>query len=263
MNIDILEEDDRRIKFVIEDATPQLANALRRVMVAKIPTMAIEEVAFTNNTSGLFDEMIAHRLGMIPWEFDADAYNLPDECDCDGEGCPSCEVRMVLERQGDDVLASHLKPTDKDVQPKNPDIKIVELLGDQELELEAVARLGIGQTHAKFQAANTSYKHRPIVRVNGDEVDNPEEAAKVAPDRVKNADGAVEADEDIVYAMEETVDLEEGDEIELEERDDAFLFQIESVSGYSPRELARQAASIISEDLDEFEEASKEAINEL
>ena len=255
MDVNVLKDDGRKMKFVLEDATPQFANSLRRTMIGKVPTMAIEEVDFINNTSGLFDEIIAHRMGMIPWKFPVDEYNLPEECDCDGEGCPQCQVEMVLKKEGESfVKAKNIKPTDKKVENVNPEILIVKLLEDQEIELEARANLGIGKDHAKFQAATAAYRYYPTVRINGEEVENSEEAANVAPKPVKKAEGAVEADEEIVYAMENTVDIEEGDEVELEEDEDRFIFTVESVSGLTTEQIVTKAVDILKEETEEFEE---------
>lgn len=43
-----------------------IANALRRILISEIPTMAIEKVMIYNNTSIIQDEILAHRLGLIP-----------------------------------------------------------------------------------------------------------------------------------------------------------------------------------------------------
>jgi DNA-directed RNA polymerase I and III subunit RPAC1 len=47
-----------------------IANAFRRILLAEIPTMAIEKVYINNNTSVIQDEVLAHRLGLIPLKAD-------------------------------------------------------------------------------------------------------------------------------------------------------------------------------------------------
>jgi DNA-directed RNA polymerase I and III subunit RPAC1 len=43
-----------------------IANAFRRILIAEVPTVAIEHCYFTNNTSVIQDEVLAQRLGLIP-----------------------------------------------------------------------------------------------------------------------------------------------------------------------------------------------------
>lgn len=47
-----------------------IANAIRRTMIAEVPLMAIEKVFVTNNTSVIPDEILVHRLGLIPIRVD-------------------------------------------------------------------------------------------------------------------------------------------------------------------------------------------------
>ena len=42
------------------------ANAFRRILLSEIPTLAIEDVYMFNNTSIIQDEVLSHRLGLIP-----------------------------------------------------------------------------------------------------------------------------------------------------------------------------------------------------
>ncbi len=160
MDVTITDESDDTITFELSGATPAFANALRRTMIGEVPTLAIENVTFTQNSSGLFDEIVAHRLGMIPWEYDPEKYEFRDECDCE-DGCMQCTVTMVLDRDGEaNVVAADMKPTDDEVTPANPDTKIVELKEDGNIELEAEAIKGRGRDHAKWQAANASYSYQ-------------------------------------------------------------------------------------------------------
>ena len=62
--------DEEEIVFDLIGAEPPLANALRRILIAEIPTMAIEKVELWQNTSIIPDENLAHRLGLIPLAVD-------------------------------------------------------------------------------------------------------------------------------------------------------------------------------------------------
>lgn len=62
----MLHINEEEIVFDLVGAEPPLANALRRILIAEIPTMAIERVNMWQNTSIIPDENLAHRVGLIP-----------------------------------------------------------------------------------------------------------------------------------------------------------------------------------------------------
>ncbi len=159
MDVTITAETDDMLEFELEDASVELANALRRTMIGGVETLAVEEVSVSRNNSGLFDEILAHRLGMVPWEFDPGQHTRPDQCDCD-DGCPKCEVSMALQAEGPGaVTADDISVPAEDVEPANPETVVVELQEDGELDLEMTAQLGTGRDHAKWQAANAAYSY--------------------------------------------------------------------------------------------------------
>ena len=136
----------------IEDAEMYFVNSLRRVMLAELPKLAIDDVIIYDNTSALFDEIIAHRLGLIPIPTDLQILAFRSECKCGGKGCPSCTVRYTLSKEGECVVYSG------DLQPEHPSyaitetlVPIVELTKEQRIILEVEAVLGRGKDHAKWQ----------------------------------------------------------------------------------------------------------------
>ncbi len=60
------ELNEEEIVFDLIGVEPPLANALRRILISEIPTMAIEKVEMWQNTSIIPDENLAHRLGLVP-----------------------------------------------------------------------------------------------------------------------------------------------------------------------------------------------------
>src|SRR3989344_4066327 len=81
MEIKLLENNKKegKVSFMIKKTSPAFANSLRKYILEKVPAMAIEDVEFRKNGSILYDEMIAHRLGLIPLSTDLKSYNLPQE----------------------------------------------------------------------------------------------------------------------------------------------------------------------------------------
>lgn len=159
MKVTVLSKTDSEMKLVVEGIKTSFASALRRIMISEIPTMAIEWVDFKKNDSALTDEVLANRLGLVPLTFDAQAYNLPNECKCGGKGCSRCQVKLVLKKNIPGVVyAGDMKSIAKDVKPLHEKIPITELFEDQEIHLEATAQLGVGRDHVKWQGAVVGYK---------------------------------------------------------------------------------------------------------
>lgn len=168
MDIKVLSKDQDTLRFVLSGVKPAFANALRRIMVSEVPVMAIDDVMILENNSVMYDEILAHRLGLIPITTDLESYNLPEECTCKSElGCSKCRASLSLEIEASDpvevVYTSHLKPENPEIRPVSDKIPIVKLAQGQRVKLEAFARLGKGRTHAKWQpvsAATYSYDEK-------------------------------------------------------------------------------------------------------
>jgi len=65
--MNILERpDDNTLTFELIHTDVSFVNALRRIMIADVPTVAIEHVYMWNNSSIVHDEVLSHRIGLVP-----------------------------------------------------------------------------------------------------------------------------------------------------------------------------------------------------
>lgn len=258
MKIEILNKNDSEIRFLVEGIKPSFASALRRIMISEIPTMVIEWVDFKSNDSVLNDEIIANRLGLIPLTFDQKAYNLPSECGCKGKECSRCQVKLTLKKKGPSMVYSgDLKSNAKDVKAVFDKIPIVELFENQELQFEAIAQLGVGREHVKWQCAVVGYKSKPNVII-GKNVDAKSEYANSCPVKILKIDGnrLVVTDPLKCIMCMQCVEASEN-KIKIEALEDSFIFNVETASGLSAEDVVTTAAEILENKLKEFEKNLK------
>lgn len=216
MKIRFLELTNTSARFVLSEATPALANALRRALLGEIPKLAIDKVEILlgnirdesgkeyESVTPLFDEIIAHRLALVPLPTDL-SMKFPDECSCKGEGCPSCSVIYTINKKGPCVVYSgDLIPLgDPKFKPVDDLIPIVKINEKQAVLLYATAVMGRGKEHAKWQVAHAvGYKYYPHVQINAEKCNACMECLKYCPKKVfESQDGKV------VVKAEEACDL--------------------------------------------------------
>ncbi|PVI08249.1 DNA-directed RNA polymeras-like proteines I and III subunit RPAC1 [Periconia macrospinosa] len=173
-----------------------IANAFRRILIAEVPTLAIEDVFIYQNTSIIQDEVFAHRLGLIPLCADRLSlhnmgwYIKPTEGESNGneltdENCVILHLQVKCEwKEGglekaakgetnpnelyvnhsvyarDLVWQKHGRqlewPEDDPVRAVYPDILIAKMRPGQEVIMKLHAYKGIGQDHAKFSPVATA-----------------------------------------------------------------------------------------------------------
>ncbi|CAL1707555.1 unnamed protein product [Somion occarium] len=154
-----------KVKFVLENVDLALANSIRRVMMADIPTIAIDMVEIESNTTVLPDEFIAHRLGQIPLVSTNcdEAIRYTRDCTC-MDGCKYCTVILNLNvacnEEGKTMMitSNHLEVAlwgeevdqiGKDEIGVEP-ILITKIRKGMELKVRCVAKKGIAKEHAKW-----------------------------------------------------------------------------------------------------------------
>jgi DNA-directed RNA polymerase subunit D len=145
MNLTVLSEQDNKMEFLLRGPMTAFANLLRRYGMGQVPVFAIDKVTFYENSSAMFDEYIAHRIGQVPLTADFSR--------------PSDEIIFTLEAEGPaTVFSGDLKSTDPKIKAALTNLPLVKLLEGQNIRLEAKARMGIGRQHAKFQPGLIAYE---------------------------------------------------------------------------------------------------------
>ncbi|WP_297549837.1 DNA-directed RNA polymerase subunit D [Thermococcus sp.] len=245
----ILEKREDSIKFIVEGIDVAFANALRRTILAEVPTFAVDEVEFFENDSALFDEIIAHRLAMIPLTTPVERFSL-DSLELD-----DYTVTLSLEAEGPGVVYSgDLKSSDEEIKPANPDIPIVKLAEGQRLVFNAYAKLGRGKDHAKWQPGFVYYKYLTRIHVSK-EVPDWEELKGLAERRglpVEEKDDELVITTTKAFYLPRKFEPYEGEKIREEVVPETFVFTVETNGELPVEEIVSIALKILMRKSDRF-----------
>ncbi len=271
MDIEVLESIENRIRFVVSKATPELVNSLRRTLLSDIPKMAIDKVEFHlgpimddqgkeyESVTPLFDEIIAHRIGLVPVPTDLQLFCYRDECNCDGEGCPSCTIMYSLHKMGPcTVYSGDMEALGApELKVKDELIPIVELNDSQAVLIYAIAELGTAQRHAKWQVANgVGYKYYPLIEIDQDRVDSSDDYVKACPRGVfALEDGKLISFDPLACTLcKACVENFENSAITLSCDDTRFIFEFETDGSMNAKDALVTSLEIMAASFDEFRE---------
>lgn len=195
--IDIVNLDESSMEFDMVGIDAAIANAFRRILLAEVPTMAIEKVFIYNNTSIVQDEVLAHRLGLIPIRADPRLFEYRNTGDqsAEEEGSEIDTIQLQLKikcsrnprasKDSSDPRELYLNHMvySRDIQwvpignqadvfadcrigPVHEDILVAQLRPGQELDITMHCVKGLGKDHAKFSpVATASYRLLPEITI--------------------------------------------------------------------------------------------------
>ncbi|MEM0026355.1 MAG: DNA-directed RNA polymerase subunit D [Ignisphaera sp.] len=272
MNIAIREWSKEVIELFIDGAPLPLLNVIRRYSLAKVPTYAIDEVTVVSNTSAMFDEMLAHRLAMIPIRSEESVDRLLEvdidtckKCSLDSDERPSkdlcdkCFVNMFLEIEAHDnevtVYSGDIKSEDPYVKPVYDNIPIVVLAPGQRVALEIRARIGRGLEHAKWSPATVSVtRHLARIEVDKSLCNLCGKCVEVCPKKVLYMNGNEIRIRNIFDCIicRQCVQVCQSKAISVDGIDDKNILRIESSGSLEPETILKISLEILKRELMEI-----------
>jgi DNA-directed RNA polymerase I and III subunit RPAC1 len=197
MAVHITSLNNDELQFELVGVDVSFANALRRIMIAEVDTMAIEVVNIEANDSVVEDAVLAHRLGLIPLRVDPKDYEPWKRGSEPVVGVNAMELSLNvvakstrLHKDGSvHVVSKYIRPVSEASRAPKPagyesdgsmvdsdpestdalvhdDIVIAKLLPGQRIKLTAYATRGNGKEHAKWSPVCTaSYRLMPSVEI--------------------------------------------------------------------------------------------------
>lgn len=239
--VEFIDHTDQEARFVVRGVTPAFANGLRRAMLADVPTMAIHSIRVIENSSVMFNEQIALRLGLVPLTTPPGEFGEDDV------------VTLAIDVEGPGTAYSgDLVSSDDLVQPAEEHIPIIDLKEDQRLEVEADAVLGSGRDHAKHQGGvAVGYRHLQRVDVIDDLDEFEDEEAHVHR-------GVIEEDGELVPSEDFDHDLTNrypGKRVDVTDVPQAFVFHVETDGSMAVTDLVEQSALSLAQRAEELEAA--------
>ncbi|GMM30132.1 DNA-directed RNA polymerase core subunit [Martiniozyma asiatica (nom. inval.)] len=279
--IDIHSVSERAANFDLIGIDTSIANAFRRIMIAEVPSVAAEYVYIFNNTSVIQDEVLAHRIGLVPLKVDPDQLTWvnpeaeeQDKFTDDNTVVLSLDVMCTknpnAQKGNDDpenlyrnskVYARDLKfePQGRQLEtfasnpvvPCDPDILLAKLRPGQEISLRVHCILGVGSDHAKFSpVATASYRLLPVINItqpiSGEDAKDFQKCFPSGVIGINDNDEAFVKDSRKDTVSREVLRHEKfNGKVKLGRRRDHFIFNVESTGAMPPEEIFFKGVRIL------------------
>jgi DNA-directed RNA polymerase subunit D len=263
MEIELKSQSDDEIVFIVRDAEVPFINAIRRCAMVNVPKIAIEDVNIIRNDSAMFNEVLAHRLGLTPLVSDLDALeglSLPEDDDWEEY---KNGIMFSLHEEGPKVVYSKdLISSDSKIKPVYDTIPLVKLKEGEIINLEAVAKVGYGKEHAKWMPTTVcAYKQYPEITFNEDvEIDY--DCASACPRGILKSDRRSKKikilDIENCAMCKSCVRASTNGYINVGYRENDFIFRIETDGSMPPKEVLLKACEVLGEKADKFIRFSEE-----
>jgi len=242
------------LEFDLINVHSSIANALRRILIAEVPTIAIHSLSVRENDTIFPDEYLAHRLGLIPVGVDPEAldyvcgehnhenvlkFKLSVKNDTPGTILLYSDQITWIPMRGQEHISVDIKPG----------VLICKMAAGNTIDIEMTAEKGIGQIHAKWSPVSLcSYKLMP--RIVLEKTFSGEDARELkscfSEGVIEIVDGRAAVANPRIDTMSREVFRHEkfADSVKILRESNWFCFTIETIS-LDPLILLRTAISIL------------------
>ncbi|KAK2627542.1 hypothetical protein QTJ16_003508 [Diplocarpon rosae] len=245
-SVKITEAGANHVDFELENVDLAFANSLRRVIMAEVPTMAIDTVEIEANTSVLADEFLAHRLGLVPLiSKNVEDVNYTRDCACESY-CDQCSVVLSLQARctSQEIMKVYARDLVVEVaganqwvgnpvitDPEGQGTVICKLRQGQELRMRCIAKKGIAKEHAKWAPTSAvAFEYDPN-------------------NKLRHTDLWYEADPATEWPKSKYADWEEpqqeGEPFDYDAVPTKFYFEVESAGNLEPDAIIQQGIKVM------------------
>ncbi|MCW1302147.1 MAG: DNA-directed RNA polymerase subunit D [Candidatus Rehaiarchaeum fermentans] len=232
MEAKLLSKKDNEELILLEGFSTEIVNSIRRAIIRSVPTMTIEDVTIYKNSSSMYNEVLAQRLGLIPLKVSGN----------------KDEYKFKLQVKGEKTVYSGDIIFEEGVKPVYDKMIIVKLKEGEEINLEGTITKGVGEDHAKFIPAYVTYRFKPRVKILGQPKD-PKKIAEICPTKVfsvSNNKLEIKNEDDCILCMK-CSELDENISIEADEK--RIILDIETYGSLTNKEIIDKAIDNLAEEL--------------
>jgi DNA-directed RNA polymerase subunit D len=238
-------KDKLKYKIEVDKTTEDFINSIRRMVIEEVPTLAVENVEFRQNSSALFDEMLALRIGLTPIKTDLSSYSLPQTADDIEQRSARCTLEMDLKVSKKGIVyaenANSKDPKCTFVHPKMP---LVKLHAKQKVDLSMLAVMGQGKNHIKWSPGHIWFNCKPSVTIKKDPKLLEEYQSKF-PAQIFDKEGNISAKRIQELNLFDAVDRVCEDLVKVNYSENTFIVDVESWGQLSIAKMLSTAAEML------------------
>ncbi len=233
--METIQSKENQITFSVQ-INETLANSIRRY-VNEVPVLAIDEVEINRNGSPLYDETLAHRMGLVPLRTGKDLKE-------------DSEIKISLKKKGPGIIYSGDIQGDAEVIYDKIPLTVVK--GNQEIDIKGTARLGKGSYHTKYAPGFIFYRNSSEIIMDKSLLQEvkkvcPEEQIKEKGDKIIVIDNQAKEVGDICEGIAEK--NKKTAEVNLK---DDLIFTVESFGQIEVKDIFKKAVETLKKDLQEL-----------